>query len=526
MECVKCKAGFFKAAAGEEACQRQTSKCPAGQEIKEAKDSSSNNLCVTCAEGFFKRLADDSKCKEKKKSCPAGSKYTKGDQTKDSECSPCLAGKWKGGANKETKCKTWTVGKCTAGTMWTKGTEKTDRVCKPCLKGRFNLEANAQKGGACEEFVSECHPGRYMQAPKGKADQTVNRKCVECAKGSFQALTVKGDAALTVLCAPHRKSEADCKEFIVTGKSEFFSLECGDKVDRDCKKVDLTCKPDLKKNEVLVAKTKCHDACGVPSGKATSVEFDDEAWKADQARGDKLDPTKDIFHHSLTVKKTIVNELRTYCACACKGERTQSVTADKANLYFFDVFKKGLPGCSKANPGVYSCSSTGDPHPSTFSRFRYNYYQYGEYVLSYRDDLETETRLFTGMLNTKIAAGVGGAMRSGSEICRARFGLIRCSTSFANDAEYKKFEDSETDFKDNAKVETIYQNGPAICGTTNYWNTNKQVDAENPIKIGRHGRHGRVFTGEDGTKMLMTFWGSSCFAGMTQPGKEHAKSTS
>jgi hypothetical protein len=140
----------------------------------------------------------------------------------------------------------------------------------------------------------------------------------------------------------------------------------------------------------------------------------------------------------------------------------------------------------------------------------YNYYQYGEYVFSYRQDYSTETRLTAGMLHPKIAAGTAAAMRSEKEICSCTYGNCKCSTSFTNDAEYAKFEASETDYKDNNKVKQMYQNGKRNCGG-NVWG-GKSPTTSAPIRI-QGWSNGRMLTGADGTLLQFNFWRSGCYRG-------------
>jgi hypothetical protein len=506
-ECKACRSSFFKKDEGEDPCQRRTDRCPAGQQLKAGGDAKTDDSCVGCPDDTYKSAADGSKCKPHTKECEAGFKLKKGTSKTDSKCNPCPSGKFKAGTNGAKVCKAWTQGCDKAGTYWKAGSRTADRSCPPCADGEFNDAAGAKKGEKCKAMIQECGAGTEMTAPKGKDDKTVNRKCVACFEGKYRSGAAKGhNAALDKKCVDHYKSNGDCKS--PDPKIKYFNIKCkGGSDDPKCAKVQLACEPDEAKNSVISAELKCKSACS--NGKPN---FDKEAWSKDVAAGKKLDPNSAIFHYSSSVSnKNGENPMMLYCTCDCNGQdKVSTGGVHRHNEFVFDYFARPLPGCRRVQGGTRTCYSVGDPHPRTFDGMSYNYYQYGEYVFSYRQDYSTETRLTAGMLHPKIAAGTAAAMRSEKEICSCTYGNCKCSTSFTNDAEYAKFEASETDYKDNNKVKQMYQNGKRNCGG-NVWG-GKSPTTSAPIRI-QGWSNGRMLTGADGTLLQFNFWRSGCYRG-------------
>jgi hypothetical protein len=508
-KCAACKKTHWKDDDSGDACDRRLADCPMGQEIKEGGSAFADNTCVACAENTFKSSAGSAKCKAMTKECGEGLRLVKGTAKADAKCAACANGRFKAGTNGDAVCKPFTPGCANGGEQWKKGTRAADRTCPPCPEGEWIDAASAKKGEKCKAFIDSCAAGFSMTAPKGKADKTVNRVCTACARGSFRSGVASGAGVLEKKCAPHFVGESECPS--PDPKVKFFNLKCNaGGADPNCATQQLTCTPDAARNGVVAAEAKCESACGIgkdTSGGKKGWSFDSAAWVKDLKAGTKLSPEKDVFKSSQSITDT-ENKYGFYCSCQCKGEQNPNIGANQR--FYFDIFAS-TPGCRLAQREK-TCASVGDPHPTTFNNFRYNYYQYGEYSFQYRQDMKSETRLFAGLLHSHISAGIASALRSENEICSVAYGKLRCSTSFTNDKEYAAFEKDDNRWKDKNQVRQMYMNGKRNCGGNLWGSRRKNPSNGSPIKIVPYG-NGVQMTSGDNTVLKSNFWRSNCVKG-------------
>ena len=126
--CARCRPGFFKSTAGDEAC-KQWSACPIGQGETQPGSSSTDRECSPCTLGAdFSPVNSGGPCQAVSKACPAG-EYRSVEATLSSDriCTACLPGYFKSAQGNEA-CMLWRT--CPRGQGQTStGTAVADRSC-------------------------------------------------------------------------------------------------------------------------------------------------------------------------------------------------------------------------------------------------------------------------------------------------------------------------------------------------------------------------------------------------------------
>jgi hypothetical protein len=522
----------------------------------------------------FKDSVRDGLCSDKSKAtCDKGQKlrrYSSVDQ--DSKCVDCPEGKFisADAHTQETCTQMKTAETCAAGTSYLKPTGTgnfEDASCPACKEGFFNTLAEAKAGGACKTLEKTCAAGKYIYAKQcgddkehytvsadcklgtaAKPDGVQPRLCGECPDGKYKITVSTGwkeDAMLADAnkCVAHTSTKDACKAKDANVPNWLTPTCEGGAADPKCKKKDYTCKPDNAANSVTFAKAACTAACSSHEDGGGAL-FLENQWgqDANNANSDLGKALKDvtaadlqsvaeswIFKSVPTVPRSLYNTNTAnkhgfYCTCDCMGNKklTMNINNHLPRHFdydiWFDIYRmkggKSSPGCVPIKKSQYSCHNVGDPHPRTFNGLYYNYYQYGEFSLQYRQDGDVETRVFVHLYATTISATTGVSMRSGKEICRFRWGNLRCSTQFTNDNEMDAWVASDK-WKDKAEVQKMVAGAKAKCGPNKWsWSgdwpeskTYKSPTMAEPIYAAMIGRNKMYMMGQDGTVVYANAWG-------------------
>ena len=180
--CARCRPGFFKSTAGDEAC-KQWSACPIGQGETQPGSSSTDRECSPCTLGAdFSPVNSGGPCQAVSKACPAG-EYRSVEATLSSDriCTACLPGYFKSAQGNEA-CMLWRT--CPRGQGQTStGTAVADRSCAACALGK--TFSTYDDSAPCGNVRDRCVAGKFeARAPT----QAVDRVCRPCSAGTFSSV--------------------------------------------------------------------------------------------------------------------------------------------------------------------------------------------------------------------------------------------------------------------------------------------------------------------------------------------------